>query len=653
MSGPHETGAAEIIWEASAARKQASALWRFAEFTRPEHGSDPSDYAALLAWSIREPRAFHDALWDFMSVIGDKGETAFVAGETIRDAKFYPGAWLNYAENILIRRDEDVAIIAHRDDGTRREISWRALYERVSQVEQALRGEGVCEGDRVAAIVTHDIEAIVFYLATAAIGAIWSSCSPDFGPAGASDRLGQIDPKVLVAVPSYGYAGKTIDVSATIRSVVQQTDLAKIVVLGTVPESLADLDAIAVEDWVASFAPQAIKFNRMAFSAPLAILYSSGTTGKPKCIVHSGAGLLIQHKKEQMLHCGVGADDRFFYFTTCGWMMWNWQISGLALGATLVIYDGNPFYPQPARLIDLIDEDKISVFGTSAKYIDACAKAGLMPRQTHRLSALKLILSTGSPLIASSFDYIYNDWKPNVHLASISGGTDICACFLGGNPLLAVRRGELQCALLGMDVDTLDDEGRPVSGIAGEFVCRNAHLSMPVAFWGDPDGSRYHDAYFARFDGVWAHGDFVEKRPSGGFVIHGRSDTTLNPGGVRIGTAEIYRQVETIGAIEEAIAVAQDFEGDQRVILFVRMANGHVLDAALEKEIRTRIRAGASPRHVPAKIIAIAEIPRTRSGKISEIAVRDVIHGRAVKNTAALANPEALDLYRDVEALKR
>ena len=652
MDRAQDAGIGEIVWEADAARKEGTALWRFAEATRHEHGADPSDYPALLDWSIREPNAFHEALWDFLSIVGDKGETAFVAGTSIRDAKFYPGARLNYAENLLTRRDEGMAIIAHRDDGTRREISWRALYDRVSQVEQALRAEGVSEGDRVGAIVTHDIEAIVFYLATSAIGAIWSSCSPDFGPAGASDRLGQIDPKVLVAVPGYGYAGKAIDVSATVRAVAEATNVTRIVLLGAVPEGLTDLGCVSLDDWIAPFSPRDIAFNRMEFSAPLVILYSSGTTGKPKCIVHSGAGLLIQHKKELMLHCDIKQDERFFYFTTCGWMMWNWQVSGLALGAILVTYDGNPFYPEPARLIDLIDQDEIAIFGTSAKYIDACAKAGLKPKETHRLSALRLILSTGSPLIAPSFDYIYADWKTDLHLASISGGTDICACFIGGNPLLPVRRGELQCALLGMDLDTLDDEGQPVSGLPGEFVCRNAHLSMPVSFWGDADGSRYRDAYFSRFDGVWAHGDFVEKRPSGGFIIHGRSDTTLNPGGVRIGTAEIYRQVETISAVEEVIAVGQDIDGDQRVILFVKLRPGHALDAALEKDIRTRIRSGASPRHVPARIIAVTAIPRTRSGKISEIAVRDVIHGRPVKNTTALANPEALELYRGLEALR-
>lgn len=642
-----------VIWTPSEARMRASALWAFADRTAPLHCGAPDDYEALLKWSIEAPDAFYEALWDELGIIGDRGSAAFVPGADIRSAKFYPGARLNYAENLLAQVDDTLAIIAHRDDGARREITRAALYDAVSRVAQALRAEGVGEGDRVAAIVTHDIEAIIGYLATSAIGAIWSSCSPDFGPAGASDRLCQIAPKLLLAVAGYGYAGKRIDVSPAIRAVAEGTELRRIVVIGdVVPEALAQLPCVTLDDWLVPFEAEKIAFNRLPFEAPMAILFSSGTTGKPKCITHSGAGLLLQHKKELVLQSDIRSGDRFFYFTTCGWMMWNWQVSGLATGATLVTYDGNPFYPQPDRLIDLIDEEEIDVFGTSAKYIDACLKAGLKPRESHRLDKLRLILSTGSPLIPPSFDYIYRDWKADLHLASISGGTDICACFLGGNPVSPVHRGELQGAMLGMDVDTLDDEGNPVSGVPGEFVCRNAHLSMPVKFWGDADGSRYTDAYFARFPGIWAHGDYVEKRSSGGYVIHGRSDTTLNPGGVRIGTAEIYRQVETIDAVEEAVAVGQDIEGDQRVILFVKLRSGAELDDALEKAIRSRIRAGATPRHVPAKILAVNAIPRTRSGKISEIAVRDTIHGRPVKNTTALANPESLALYHDLPELR-
>lgn len=640
------------LWEPTDEQKQSSAMWDFASKTQAQHGGAPDDFDTLHTWSVESPDNFYHALWDYLGIIGDKGQMSFVPAEDIRDAQFYPGARLNYAENLLQHADDRLAIIAHRDDGTRRTISRKQLYDWVSRMVQALKAEGVSEGDRVAAIISHDIEAIVAYLASSAIGAIWSSCSPDFGPAGASDRLCQIDPTILLALPSYHYAGKFIDVSSTIEAVAKGSRLNKIVLISdAVPDTLNHLSCSTFEDWLAPFAPETIRFNRLPFDAPLAILFSSGTTGMPKCITHSGAGILIQHKKEQMLHCGIRKDERFFYFTTCGWMMWNWQVSGLALEATLVTYDGSPFYPQTSRLVDVIEADEIAVFGTSAKYIDACLKAGLKPRESHKLDRLRLILSTGSPLIPSSFDYIYRDWKQDLHLASISGGTDICACFLGGNPTMPVYRGEIQCIMLGLDVIAMGDDGQPANGEPGELVCRNAHLSLPVGFWGDDDGRRYQAAYFERFPGIWAHGDFVEQRPSGGFVIHGRSDTTLNPGGVRIGTAEIYRQVETIDAVEEAIAVGQNWGGDTRIILFVKLRDGVELTDELIQQIKSNIRSGATPRHVPAKIIAIDAIPRTRSGKISEIAVRDTIHGREVKNTTALANPESLALYKDIDAL--
>lgn len=637
----------DILWTPSKVRMQQSALWDFAQKTHELHGAKPDDYSGLLDWSVNEPEAFHNELWDYLDIIGDKGEVAFTPSESLREAKFFPEAKLNYAENLLRDADGRLAIIAHRDDRTRREITRRQLYDLVSQLVQALRAEGVNPGDRVAGIVTNDIEAMVCYLASAAIGAVWSSCSPDFGPAGASDRLNQVTPKVLVAVPGYSYAGKKIDVSASINAVAAEPSVQRIILLGDMPDdSDYSKPAITLADWLKPYPPGEIDFHRGAFDMPMVILFSSGTTGKPKCIVHGAGRLLLQHKKEHLLHCDIRPGDKLFYFTTCGWMMWNWQISGLAEGAVLVTYDGNPAYPEPTRLIDLIDSEGINIFGTSAKYIDACAKAGLEPKKSHKLSSLKTVLSTGSPLLPESFDYIYRDWKPDVHLASISGGTDICACFVGGVPVLPVRRGELQGALLGMDLDALDDDGKSVTGVPGEFVCRNAHVSMPVFFWGDEDGSRYKDAYFSRFDDIWAQGDFVEKRDSGGFIIHGRSDTTLNPGGVRIGTAEIYRQVETIDVVQEAIVVGQDWEGDQRLILFVRLKSGVDLDAALEKLIRSRIRAGATPRHVPAVIVAVQDIPRTRSGKISEIAVRDCIHGRAIKNITALANAECLEFYQ-------
>jgi acetoacetyl-CoA synthetase len=640
-------GIGEIVWQPSAERIAATNLARFAR----DAGFDPAEHAALHAWSVAEPEAFHSRLWDFLGIIGDKGPVAVRRAPAITDIAFFPEARLNYAENLLAQADERLAIIAHRDDGTRRELTRRQLHDLVSRISQALHAEGVRPGDRIAAIVTNDIEAIAFYLASAAIGAIWASCSPDFGPAGASDRLSQIEPGLLVAVPGYGYAGKTIDTTASIDAVAATPSIRKIVLLGPAAAGGYRKPAVSLEQWLAPFAPQPIAFHRQRFDAPMVIMFSSGTTGRPKCIVHGAGGLLLQHLKEQVLHCDLKPGERLFYYTTCGWMMWNWLLTGLAAQATLVTYDGNPAYPQPTRMQDLIDAEGIAIFGTSAKYIDSCHKAGLRPRETHALGSLRSVLSTGSPLLPQSFDHIYADWKSDVHLASISGGTDICGCFLGGIPTQPVRRGELQGPMLGMDMAVYRPDGVPVDGVAGELVCRNAHVSMPVGFWGDADGSRYRSAYFERFPGVWAHGDFAERRPSGGFVIHGRSDTTLNPGGVRIGTAEIYRQVEAIPDILEAVAVGQDWQGDQRVILFVRLRAGVALTPELEQRIRAGIRSGATPRHVPARIIAVPEIPRTRSGKISETAVRDTIHGRPLGNDTALANPECLTAYRNLAQL--
>ena len=633
-------------------QKQRTAMWRYAEFTAEYHGGSPEDYRTLHEWSIRSPEEFHSSLWDFLDILGEKGERAYLGNDKMRDVQFYPGASLNYAENLLQNADDRIAVIAHRDDGTRRTLTRAELYAQVSRLVQALRAEGVNVGDRVAAIVTNDMEAIVGYLATSAIGAIWSSCSPDFGPTAASDRLCQIDPDVLLAVPSYSYTGKSIDVSPTIKAVAEGCDLKRIILIGEeVDPALDHFPCVILGDYLEPWDAGTIQFERLPYDAPLAILFSSGTTGKPKCIVHSAMGLLIQHKKELLLHCDIHKETRFFYFTTCGWMMWNWLVSGLAQEATLITYDGNPFYPGRDRLLDLIDEEDIEVFGTSAKFIDACSNFGLQPGTSHKLESLREILSTGSPLVPASFEYLYEEWKSDIQVASISGGTDICACFLGGCPLLSVYSGELQCSLLGMDIDTLDEDGNSIEGSPGELVCNNAQLSMPLSFWNDDQGEKYHQAYFSRFEGIWAHGDYVEKRSSGGFVIHGRSDTTLNPGGVRIGTAEIYRQVDKVPEVEESVAVGQDWQGDQRVILFVKLKAGVGLDDELKTEIKQRIRAGATPRHVPAKIIAVEAIPRTRSGKTSEVAVRDTIHGRSLKNTESLANPESIELYQKIEEL--
>ncbi len=632
----------DILWRPSPERVAAARMTQFAA----AHGFAATDYVGLHAWSVAEPEAYYSALWDDPGVIGSKGGRAVETGESLAATRFFPGGRLNYAENLLRDAGDGPAIIAHRDDGTRRQLTRRELAALVSRCAAALRADGIGPGDRVAGIVTNDIEAIALYLASAAIGAVWTSCSPDFGPAGAADRLGQVEPKVLVAVAGCGYAGKWIDTTASINAVAAASRLARIVLIGKPAVATTYAGEVAgFDDWLAPHAARPIDYHRGAFDAPLAILYSSGTTGRPKGIVHGAGGLLLQHLKEHQLHCDLRAGERLFYYTTCGWMMWNWLVSGLATGATLVTYDGNPSWPHAGRLPDLIDAEAINVFGTSAKYLDASNRAGLRPAETHDLGSLRTILSTGSPLLPQNFDYVYESWRRDVHLASISGGTDICGCFLGGVPTLPVRRGELQGPMLGMDIAAFGSDGLPRAGEPGELVCRNAHPSMPLGFWGDADGSRYRAAYFERFPGVWTHGDYVELRPSGGLVVHGRSDTTLNPGGVRIGTAEIYRIVEAIEQVEEAIAVGQDWQGDQRIVLFIKLRDGIALTDEFQQRVRRAIRAGATPRHVPAKIVAVRDIPRTRSGKISEVAVREAIHCRPIGNDTALANPECLAAY--------
>jgi acetoacetyl-CoA synthetase len=671
----------EILWTPTRERAEKSQMWAFAQEASRRSGLDLSEYSALHRWSIDSPETFWELVWEVGEVIGDRPEsigssaTGATAGADFSEVRFLQGARLNFAENLLRRRGPETAIVFVSEPGERRELSFDALHEQVAQLAGWLRSRGVGVGDRVAACLPNLPETIVAMLATTSLGGIWSSCSPDFGSDGVVDRFSQIEPKVFLCVDGYFYNGKRVDTLdrvpemllalPTVESCIvvpfsgetgetgessNESDLSRILERITVSKTSVELF-----HWTAIVGRgkgQPLLFERLPMDHPLYILYSSGTTGKPKCIVHGAGGTLLQHLKEQRLHVDLREDDRFFYFTTCGWMMWNWLVSGLATGATLVLYDGSPFHPDTRRLWELASRERVDIFGISAKFIDSAAKAGVSPGREFDLSSLRTILSTGSPLSEDGFDYIYREVASDVHLASISGGTDIVSCFVLGNPTLPVRRGEIQCAGLGMQVEVFDDEGQPLVGTPGELVCTRPFPSMPVGFWNDPDGARYHAAYFERYPGVWCHGDWCLETESGGFVIHGRSDAVLNPGGVRIGTAEIYSQVETFDEILEAIAIGQSWEDDVRVVLFVKMGPGSILDDALRAKLRSQIRQNASPRHVPARIVEVEDIPRTRSGKITEIAVRDIVHGREVKNVEALANPEALEYFRDREEIR-
>ena len=647
-----------LLWQPSPERIAQANLTRFIALVNQRWQAGATDHASLYDWSIRAPEQFWEAVWDFAAVVGDKGPAPYLAdGDRMPGASWFPRARLNFAENLLRRRDADTALVFWGENKVRRALTFGELYEQVSRTAQALRGMGVQRGDRVAAFMPNLPETIIALLATASIGAIWSSCSPDFGVQGVLDRFGQIEPKVLFCVDGYWYSGKSIETLGRIAEIVRRLPgLERVVVVPYLtPEPAIDAipKAVHLAAFLAAFGARDIEFERGAFDQPLLILYSSGTTGVPKGIVHGAGGTLLQHLKEHQLHTDVKHGERLFYFTTCGWMMWNWLVSGLASGATLLLYDGSPFYPNPSVLFDLADAERMSVFGTSAKYIDALRKLDLRPKDSHRLADLRTMTSTGSPLSHESFEYVYTAIKSDLLLSSISGGTDIVSCFVLGSPLLPVWKGEIQCRGLGLKVDVYDDAGRALVGEKGELVCTAPFPCMPVGFWNDPQGRRYHDAYFARFPNVWCHGDYMALTARGTVVIYGRSDAVLNPGGVRIGTAEIYRQVEQLPQVLESLVIGQDWEGDVRVVLFVRLQEGLTLDEALVKQIRQQIRSNTTPRHVPAKIFQVVDIPRTRSGKIVELAVRDVVHGRAVKNQEALANPEALEQFRDLAELRR
>ncbi|HVY00140.1 MAG TPA: acetoacetate--CoA ligase [Pseudorhodoplanes sp.] len=645
------------LWIPGAERAAATQLMAFMNEANRKHRLSLANYRALHDWSVRHRAEFWDLVWDFCGVIGEKGERLVEHGEAMPGASFFPDAKLNFAENLLRVSGGTEAIVFRGEDKSSARWTWDELRALVSRLQQALKACGIGRGDRVAAMMPNLPETVALMLATTSIGAIWSSCSPDFGERGVLDRFGQIEPKIFFAADGYWYNGKKLSLGDKLKGIVPQLASAQTVVI--VPY-LGEAEAVAgglprAATLAAFIAPHPARepvFERLPFNEPAFILYSSGTTGVPKCIVHGAGGTLLQHLKEHRLQCDVRAADRVFYFTTCGWMMWNWLVSALASEAALMLFDGSPFAPKQDVLFDYAQAEKFTLFGTSAKFIDACKKAGLNPIGTHDLSALRLITSTGSPLAAESFDYVYAGIKSDVHLASISGGTDIVSCFVLGDPTAPVWRGEIQAAGLGMAVDVWSEQGKPVREEKGELVCVKPFPSMPVKFWNDPDGKKYLAAYFERFPGVWCHGDFAEWTRHGGIIIHGRSDATLNPGGVRIGTAEIYAQVEQIPEVTEALAIGQEWDNDVRIVLFVRCKDGVTLDDALRDRIRQKIRTGATPRHVPAKIVQVSDIPRTKSGKITELAVRDVVHGRPVKNTEALANPEALALYRDLADLR-
>ena len=648
----------EPLWRPAPERVAASRMDAFRRFINQRHDLALADYAELHQWSVSAVDAFWQAVADFFAVdFSTPPQRVLDNPDAMPGAQWFAGAELNFAAHLLRRRDDHPALVAISEDGQREQLSYAELAARVAGLQQHLLALGVQPGDRVAALMPNTWQTVVGMLAAASIGAVWSSCSPDFGAQGVVDRFGQIEPRVLIACSGYRYAGKQLDMSGKLAEILPQLGgLQQLIIVpyGGVEPCLAEFaSVVSTAHWDDVSQPAGSPaFTALPFAQPLYILYSSGTTGVPKCIVHGAGGTLLQHLKEHGLHTDLGSEDVLFYFTTCGWMMWNWLVSGLALGATLVLYDGSPFEPSAERLIDLIDAENISVFGTSAKYLAALEKAGVEPHRSHQLSRLKAVLSTGSPLAHEGFDYVYRCFKPDLCLSSISGGTDIVSCFALGNPTAPVWRGELQCKGLGMAVEVWDDEGQRLAEGKGELVCSKPFPSMPLGFWKDEDGSRFRAAYFERFPGVWAHGDYAEETPHGGLIIHGRSDAVLNPGGVRIGTAEIYRQVEKVEAVLESLAIGQQWQGDVRVVLFVRLREGMELDAALEAEIRQVIRANATPRHVPAKIIAVSDIPRTRSGKIVELAVRNVVHGLPVKNTDALANPEALALFRDLPGLQ-
>ena len=648
------------LWTPSPQAIESAQITHFARECVRRHGLRLNTYPDFYRWSCDHSADFWSTLWDWAGVRGSKGERILVDGHRMPGARWFPEARLNFAENLLRGpRDAADAIVYWDESGPRARVSRAELYAQVSRAAQAMRAAGVRPGDRVAAFMPNMPETCVLALAAISVGAVWSSCSPDFGTDGVLDRFGQTEPKLLFCADGYRYNGKVHDSIRRVAEIAAQLPSVKQVIVCSnieeAPEIAPIRNARRLADWLAPYRAGEIAFERLPFDHPLYILFTSGTTGKPKCIVHGAGGSLLSGLKMYKLHFDVRPGDRFFYYTTCNWVMWNLLFAGLCAEAAVMLYDGSPFGRDASILFDYAQRERWTHFGTSAKYIDAISKRGLKPRVTHDLSAVRMIVSTGSPLVPESYAYVYRDVKREVCLSSISGGTDIMACFADANPILPVHAGELQCRSLAMDVRVYDESGGELVGKTGELVCVKPFPSMPVGFWNDPGGKKYHAAYFARYPNVWCHGDWCELTERGAMVIHGRSDATLNPGGVRIGTAEIYGQVEKIPEVEESVAIGQLWPPgqptDTRVVLFVRMRAGHALDAALEERIRRQIREHTTPRHVPARIVAVPDIPRTRNGKVVELAVRSVVHGMRVPSTEALANPEALDLFKNMPEL--
>jgi acetoacetyl-CoA synthetase len=644
-----------ILWSPSNEKVKSSQMFRFLQNINAKYDLNLDSFSELHNWSIENKSEFWSSIWDFFKIIGSKGKEPYIETENkMPGSKFFPNGTVNYAENMLSGDTRGPAIIFKSEDKVRKEVSWKDLKSQVASLTYFLKKEGVVKGDRVVAYMPNVPETVIMMLAASSIGAIFSSASPDFGVDGVLDRFGQIEPKILLTTDGYWYNGKEVNITNKVIEVVKALPSLQRVIISPlldVNTEYIDSKFIQYSNLQERFFTKDIVFEALSLDDPLYIMFSSGTTGKPKCIVHSNGGILLKHLVEMGLHSNARENSKVFYFTTCGWMMWNWLVSGLLLKSTIYLYDGSPFYPNPEVLWDYVSSEKINFMGVSAKYVDALSKEKINIIDKYDLTNLEIIGSTGSPLIHESFDYIYDNVKKDVLVASLSGGTDIVGCFIGGNPMSSVRRGEIQGPILGMDIHVYDDDGNSLKNEKGELVCIQSFPTMPLFFWKDEDNKKYHDAYFNKYSNVWCHGDYILKTENNGFIIFGRSDATLNPGGVRIGTAEIYRQVEQIEEVLEGLVVGQMWQGDTRVILFIRLNNNTSLTQDLVDKIKCKIRVGASPRHVPAKIVAVNDIPRTKSGKIAELAVRDLIHNKQINNQTALANPECLDEYKNIKEL--